>query len=462
MTDSKKFYKIISDKLSINLLDITLKEVLTIQDYNILQNLNNLQHWMLLNHKSHKLIYIIGLLLIFSFIVKTITDRFRIPSVVGYIILGTIFSQSIVERIPFLSRESIAWYNYLLNTFNFITVLAVSFISFSIGTSLYIKVFKQLELELILIVLFESFGAFILVTGVMLFLDQSLFVSILLGTIATATAPAATVMVLKEYSIPGELSATLMVVLALDEFLALLIFSFMEPLSLALATPAHEITFMAILISPLFKIISAIILGFSIGYLSQHLMANCKSEDRKVLLILATVFGTSALAVFLHISPLFANLTVGFVYRNFTKRRLNISDKIDILTVPLFAAFFILAGTKIQISNLFNWNFLLIAFAYSLTRIIGKVGGARIGAKLSSAPKHVVDYLGFGLTPQIGIAIDLAFIIQKDFIHLPGNISNISMLILNIILFTSFFTEIFGPLATEYGLIKSKEMKKRF
>jgi hypothetical protein len=70
--------------------------------------------------------------------------------------------------------------------------------------------------------------------------------------------------------------------------------------------------------------------------------------------------------------------------------------------------------------------------------------------------------LGFGLTPQIGIAIDLAFIIQKDFIHLPGNISNISMLILNIILFTSFFTEIFGPLATEYGLIKSKEMKKRF
>lgn len=432
------------------------------QDYFILENLNNLQYWMLLNHKSHKLLYLIGLLLLFAYIIKTLTDKFRIPSVVGYIILGTIFSESMIRNLPFFSKEFVAWYHYLLNSFNFITVLAVSFISFSIGTSLYIKILKKLELELALIVLFESIGAFVLVSGSMLLLGQSPFVAVLLGTIATATAPAATVMVLKEYSLQGELSATLMVVLALDEFLALLIFSFMEPLSMALANPSTELTYITIIFIPLVKVIAAILLGFAIGYISQHLMGHCGSESRKVLLILATIFGTSALAVFLHISPLFANLTVGFVYRNFAKRRLNISDKIDILTVPLFAIFFILAGTKIQLNNLFNQGFLLIALTYTIMRVIGKVGGAHLGAKLSSAPKHVEDYIGFGLTPQIGIAIDLAFIIQEDFVHLPGDIPNISMLILNIILFTSFFTEIFGPLATEYGLMKSGEIKRNY
>jgi Kef-type K+ transport system membrane component KefB len=190
-------------------------------------------------------------------------------------------------------------------------------------------------------------------------------------------------------------------------------------------------------------------------------MVRCDSESRKILLILATIIGTTAAAVFLHISPLFANLTVGFVYRNIPKRRLNVSDKIDILTVPLFATFFILAGTKIDISNLFNPGFLVIAFAYTLMRIIGKVGGAHFGAKFSSAPKHVEDYIGFGLIPQIGITIDLAFIIQKDFIYIPGNVANISMLILNVILFTSIFTEIFGSLATEYALIRSDEMKTK-
>lgn len=415
----------------------------------------------MLNHKSHKLIYLIALLFLAAFIIKSITDRFRIPSVVGYILLGTLFSQSVIGNLSFLSKEFIAWYNYLLNTLNFITVLAVSFISFGIGTSLYLKILKKLEFELTLIVLFESIGSFILVAGVMLLLGKDLFVAILFGTIATATAPAATVMVLKEYGIPGEYSATLMVVLALDEFLALFIFSFMEPLSYILASAEVELTIINMLILPFTRIIAAILLGFLIGYISQKLMLKCSSESRKILLILATIIGTSAAAVFLHVSPLFASLTLGFVYRNIPKERLDISEKIDVMTVPLLATFFILAGTKLNISNLFNKEFLIIALAYTFMRMLGKVGGAHLGAKLSSAPKHVEDYIGFGLIPQIGITIDLAFIIQKDFVHIAGDVANISMLILNVILFTSIFTEIFGSLATEYALIKSDEMKTK-
>lgn len=429
-------------------------------EYLMLENLHDLQYWLMLNHKSHRLIYVIGLLILFAYIIRTITEKFRIPSVVGYIVLGTVCSISVVKQLPFLSKEFVAWYDYLLNTFNFITVLAVSFISFSIGTSLSIKVLRRLELEFTAIVLLELIGAFVLVSGAMLAIGQPLFVAILLGTIATATAPAATVMVLRDFSLQGELSATLMVVLALDEALALIIFTFMEPFALTTATPGAEISFIGIFLLPLFKILSAIIIGVIIGYISQRMMANCASESRKVLLILATIFGSSALAVFLHISPLITNIAVGFAYRNFAVKRLEIAEKIDILTVPLFAAFFILAGTKIQISNLLNLKFLIIAVIYTVARITGKLGGSYLGAKISSAPSEVQKYLGFGLLPQIGVAIDLAFIIQRDFIHLPGEASHVSMLVLNIILFTSFITEIIGPLTTEYGLIKAGEIKK--
>ena len=95
-----------------------------INNYDVLGSLNNLQQWMLLNHKSHKLIYLIGLLFLAAFIIKTITDKFRIPSVVGYILLGTLFSESVVRSLSFLPREFLAWHSYLLNTLNFITVPA--------------------------------------------------------------------------------------------------------------------------------------------------------------------------------------------------------------------------------------------------------------------------------------------------------------------------------------------------
>ncbi|MDI3547502.1 MAG: hypothetical protein PWR10_1154 [Halanaerobiales bacterium] len=422
-------------------------------------NLTDLQHWFMLNLVSYKIIYIIGLLVVFSFIIHTITKRFRVPSVVGYILTGTLFSVSVIRHLPFFSAEFIEWYSYLIDSFNYVTILAVSFIAFTIGTSLSIKILKRLELEFALIVLLESFGAFFLVTISMLLLGKTLYIALILGAIATATAPAATVMVLKEYGSEGELSATLMVVLALDEALALIIFGFIEPLSLLGLTPGAELSIINLLLIPLGKIIGAIFIGLVAGYFSQRLMGSYHTKSRKVLLILATVFGVSALAISLGLSHLIANLSVGFAYRNFAKKHLEIADRIDTLTIPLFAIYFILAGTKIDIYKITSGGFLLIALIYTLARITGKVGGASIGAKLSRAPDKVQKFLGFGLLPQIGVAIDLAYIVQHNFIRLSSEASEISLLIFNIILFTTVITEIIGPLLTEYALIRSGEIR---
>lgn len=428
-----------------------------------IENVNSLlefQNWLMLHHKSHRVVYIIGMLVVFTFLIHNLTKRFKIPSVVGYILIGTICSVSVVEHIPFIPPQMIEWYNYLIHSFNFVTILAVSFISFTIGTSLSIKVLKRLELEFTLIVLLESFGAFFLVTLSMLALGQPLSIALVLGAIATATAPIATVMVLKEYGAEGELSSTLIMVLALDEALALIIFGFVEPISLISLSPEIDLAFFNVLLIPLGKIFGAIVMGLILGHFSQKIMSSYEFKHDKVLLILATVFGVSALAIFLDFSPLIANLSVGFAYRNFTKKRLEIAEHIDTLTIPLYAIFFILAGTKLKIASITSGSFLIIALTYMMARIIGKVGGASFGARLSGASTKVRKYIGVGLLPQIGIAIDLSYIVQRDFIHISGQAANVSTLIFNIILFTTVVTEIIGPLTTEYALNKTGEIGK--
>ncbi len=423
-------------------------------------DLVDLNKWMMLQHRDHRIIYIIGLLVISSFIVHNVTKKLKIPSVVGYVLIGVLFSASILEKIPFLSANFIAWYSYLINSFSYFTILAVSFISFTIGTSLSIKVLQRLELEFTMIVLLESIGAFILVTLSVLALGKPLYLALILGAIATATAPAATVLVLKEYGTKGELSATLMVVLALDETMALIIFSFVKPIARFIILKVPDLTLTGLFLIPLGKILGAIVIGLIIGYLSQLVMSNYFVKYDKILLILATVFGVSALTIFLDFSPLIANLTVGFAYRNFPRKNLNIAEDIETLTIPIYAIFFILAGTRIDIIHISSINFIILALTYTVARLIGKVGGATLGANISKSSTKVRKYIGTGLLPQIGVAIDLAYIIQREFIHLPGEASDIYILIFNIILLTSLFTEIVGPLATEYALSKAGEIRR--
>jgi len=424
-------------------------------------NLLDLQNWMMVHHRSYKIIFIIGLLLLFIFLIHTFTEKFRLPSVAGYVLVGTLFSSSLIKQIPFFSEEFIDWYAYLINSFDFVTILAVSFISFTIGTSLSLKVLKKMETEFTLIILFESIGAFALVSLSMLYIGKPPYLAILLGAFATATAPAATVLILKEYGVQGIFSATLMIVLALDEALALVIFSFVEPISLITIDPAQALNIVNGFILPLVKIISAAGLGLAIGYVSQRYICFDHSKKQKIFLILLTVIGGTSLSIALHISPLIYNLFVGFAFCNFAKRHIGVADLIETLTMPLYALFFILAGTKIQITNIFTSSFMIIALIYTITRLIGKIGGASIGAKIAKAPNSVQKYIGFGLMPQIGVALDLAYIVQRDFAHITNTEVDVAVIIFNIILFTSLFTEISGSAATEFALYKSGEVKQR-
>lgn len=169
--------------------------------------------------------------------------------------------------------------------------------------------------------------------------------------------------------------------------------------------------------------------------------------------VVTTIVFSAALSTFWGFSALITNMAVGFAVRNFAKKNLQISEELDTLTIPLYALFFIIAGTEIRFSEMTSAAFLILAFTYLIARIIGKVGGSTLAAKISDAPLVVKKYIGLGLLPQSGVAIALAYSVQKQYAKDP----EIGLLIFNTLLLTAALTEVIGPLLTKYAVIKAGE-----
>ncbi len=421
----------------------------------VVEMLRHLQNWFLIHQVSHKVTYIVGFLLFMALLSVLISKRLKVPIVVGYVFLGVLFSVNVIEWIPFLSLEQKEWYTFTVESFDYIAHFALAFIAFTIGSELSIRVLKNLGKSIVYIVLLQAFGAFLLVLLAILVLGKPLYLALLLGAIASATAPAATVMVLNEYNAKGMVTSMILAVVGIDDAIALIIFSLIEPIALNQYLGEEKLLIGEVLIVPLLEIVASLVMGIVIGYISQKFIVKFTDGTKKILTLVVTVIGSSALAILFNLSPLITNMAVGFAYRNFARKNLNIAQYIDILTTPLYALFFILAGTEIRLDSITSISFLLIAFVYTITRVIGKVGGSFIGGVLADAPDKVKKYVGLGLLPQSGVAIALAYTVEQDFSFAP----EVGLLIFNILLFTSALTEVFGPLATKYAVSKAGEVK---
>ncbi|AZO93678.1 cation:proton antiporter [Halocella sp. SP3-1] len=421
-----------------------------------IDKLRGFGEWFLLNHANNKLIYVLGILIIMAFLVVLLTKRYRVPIVVGYVFLGMLISHDVINFLPFIGSVQKEWYFFALNNLGYLTNIALAFIAFTIGTELSIKTLKQLGKSIIFIALLESTGAFMIVTLVVLAIGKPLYLALVLGAIASATAPAATVMVLKEYRAEGELTSSILAVVGIDDAIALIIFSLVEPIALIQLKGGGNLSLGQILGKPFLEIFGSLFIGLVVGYLSQMLISSFEDDTKKILCLVTTIIGGSALAIFLNFSPLITNMAVGFAFRNFARKNLGVGSYMDILTIPLYAMFFILAGTEIRLTSITSISFLMIAFVYLISRIIGKVSGASLGAILGKAPDKVKKYIGFGLLPQSGVAIALAYTVQQDFVTAP----QIGLLVFNVLLFTAALTEVFGPFATKYALIKSGEARE--
>lgn len=383
-----------------------------------------------------------------GYCIKVVTNAIKIPEVTGYVLLGVILGTSLVKLLT----------NEVLEILSPLSSIALGLIAFTIGIELKLDVIKRLGKSILAIVTFESIGAFIVVFVVLQYLFKTdLNTALLLGAVASATAPAATVAVIKQYRAKGPLTSTILAVVGLDDAFALIIYVFVEGfVSANLA--GESIAIFIMLGKALLSILIAMGIGVVAAIIYSLILRKVKNNDWIALLLTAFLFGLLGVCELLGVSELLSIMTFGMVIVNSSPTLSKKSESIVSGFSPIFlVAFFILGGAHLDVALIGKIG--ILGLYYFVARSIGKMGGATLGAIIGRAPKTTRKFIGFALLPQVGIALALALAINKKF-NIPQfgiRGAELASTIINVLLFTTIITEIVGPLLTRLALKKAGE-----
>ncbi len=384
----------------------------------------------------------LGIIFLTGFIVSRIIDKIRLPAVTGDLILGIIIGE---EFLNLLSHK-------ILSSSSFVSNIVLGFIAFSIGQNFSLERFKKIGKTVLFISVFEAAFAWIFVTLVFhIVLRQPLYISLVFGAIASATAPAATVMVIREYRAKGLFTNVLLGVVAIDDAWCLIIFSF--SLAMARALSYHHAGGMLLIEAMghgLFEITGAFILGIVLGLLFKLFSKYIKTEQGLEIYTLGFILIAIGIAIHLHLSVLLSSMVLGATVVNTLRGDDRFFHALRGLEYPLYLLFFVLAGANLELESIKHLG--VFGLVYLFTRVAGKVIGARIGAFLARAPLNVQKYIGFGLIPQAGVALGVALIAKNDFPTYGG-------IIFDTIVGTTVIYEIIGPVVTKWALKKAGEIK---
>ncbi len=384
-----------------------------------------------------------------AFFTKKITARIKIPEVTGYVLIGVMLGVSLLH---ILSPETV-------DKLSGISTVALGIIAFIIGVELRLDVIKKLGKSVLMIVLFECLGAFAIVYLVLMALyPDNPYLALLLGSVASATAPAATIAVIKQYKAKGSLTSTIIAVVGIDDAMALIIYVFASSIVKAGLTGGHA-QMIQIVGSTLLSIGESVALGTASALLFKLLLGKVRESELIMLMIAAVIMGLLGISEMLGVSELLSIMSFGCVLVNTAPQLAKKSGGLIEHFSPVFlAAFFLLGGAHLDIRLLKQIG--VMGLIYFAARGAGKMGGASLGAILGKAPGRVKKYIGFTLLPQVGVALALALSISKEFTKpVYGTLgSEMATVIINILLFTTIITEIVGPLLTRFALTKAGEI----
>jgi Kef-type K+ transport system membrane component KefB len=373
-------------------------------------------------------------ILLSGFILTRFTKIINLPNVTGFIIAGVILGPYILHIIP---RD-------FIKHVGFISDISLAFIAFSVGKFFKLKVFRTMGSSVIIITLLESLFAGVLTTLSLYFIfNLNLNFCLLLGTIATATAPASTIMTIRQYQAKGKFITTLLQIVAFDDVVCL----FMYSVAVVYININDEETFNVLkIILPIIFNIGALLIGFLCGFLLSKLITPSRSKDNRLILTVMLIFGITGCCAIVNISPLLSCMVFSTVYVNLTKDK-KLYKQLDRFTPPVLSIFFIVSGMSLDITSFKGLG--LIGVCYFVIRIIGKFFGAYTGCLIYKMDKKIKNYLGLALIPQAGVAIGLAFLGQR---MLPEKLGN---MLLTIILSSSILYELVGPICAKIAIIKS-------
>jgi Kef-type K+ transport system membrane component KefB len=385
------------------------------------------------------LVYL-AILLIAGLIFSKLVSYIKLPNVTGYLLAGLIIGPCILNIIP----------ENVVNSFNLISNMALAFIAFTIGLSFRKSYFKKVGATPIVIAIFEALVAVFLVQLVLVLCGFDAAFSIVLGAIAAATAPAATIMVIKQYRASGPMTDTLMAVVAIDDAVALIAFGFAVTIAKTMNTGVSGGIVMSLL-EPIGEVLLSLVIGVIMGILINIPMKIFHSQSNRLVILIAFVFMTSGLASLFGVSELLACMMAGATFCNISLESDSMAELADTITPPLFMMFFVTSGAGLNLSILPTIG--VIGVIYVVFRVIGKFLGAFIGAKIMHAPKQVSNYLGFTLIPQAGVAIGLTIVAQTA-------VPEYAETIRAVILCGTLIYELIGPVITKWALTKAGEIRQ--
>ena len=374
-------------------------------------------------------------ILLSGFLLTGIAERLRLPRVSAYIITGILIGPYALNIIP----------KSLAENMGFVRDVALAFIAFSASRYFDKDTIKRTGMSIIGITLLESLLAGVLVAASMLvFFRLDAKLALLLGAIATATAPASMVMTIKQYRARGEFVDQLFQVVALDDVLCLLVFSIVVA---AVNAGANGLGPFANAVAPVVVNMCMIAVGslFSL-LLNSFIRLHHGNKDSRLIIAIALLLGLSGLCSVLDVSPLLACMAFGAVYINQTQDS-ELYDQLDVFTPPIMLLFFVVSGMHLDPGVLASFG--MAGAVYFIVRIIGKYIGAYAGCCLYKTSKPVRRYLGVALIPQAGVSIGLSFLAQRI---LPDAIGQ---LLVTIILASSVLYELIGPLCVKVALMRS-------
>jgi len=382
--------------------------------------------------------------------------KIKLPSILGYMLLGIVLGPSLLN----LLNES------SLGSLSFITQMALGFVAFSIGSELSLSSLKRLGPGIVSIILAESFTACIVVSIAVYLLTRDLPMAIVFGAVAPASAPAGTVAVIQEYKAKGSLTKALYAVVGFDDGLAILIFGF--AMAVAKNLLIHQAcgstgSFSAALAGPAKEIALSLIVGGVIGLVFCLMVRRLHSPGDILVIVFGAIVLATGLSARWNLSLILTNMVIGFTLANTRREALvhRVNSSLMNLMPLIFVLFFCLAGAHLELSALPKLG--MVGVVYILARTAGLVGGARLGAMVGHVEPKIKKYIGLGILSQAGVAIGLSLIVKHEFELLSAEYSlthatEIGASVLTTVTATCVFFEIVGPILTKFALKKAGEI----
>ncbi|MFC1617027.1 cation:proton antiporter [Candidatus Margulisiibacteriota bacterium] len=389
---------------------------------------------------------ILGIALFSGLIASFFIKKLKLPQVIAHISIGVILGISGFKVFNIQNLEH----------FEIVSHFALGIIGFVIGGELRWARIRAFGLNILAISLLEATCAFALVFGALYFFTHNIVLSLIIGALASATAPAGTTNVIQEYKARGQLTSTLFGVVGLDDTIAIIIYALAINIAKMLLTHSHEIHPFLIIESVSIEIFGSILLGISIGAVLLFLSRKFRDDDAKLIISLSAILLGIGVAMSLGLSPILSSMALGsFLSNTNMMKNKSYFTSISKLSIPIYILFFVLVGAHLDIKILSSIG--MLGILYIIFRVLGKYIGAYLGAVVSRAPKNVRKYLGICLFPQAGVAIGLALAAQHDLVALSASYKSLGLIIINTITATTFVFQFIGPIFTKIGLQKAGE-----